>query len=75
MANFLILYSDLEAGNYQNVRSDAILAHISSVKFLLGLILVRIDHEPFNSTKGNRTEVERLAEFDHYTLINLILTL
>lgn len=74
MANFLNLYSDLEAGNSEHMRNCAILACIALVKFVQGRILVRIDQVPFNNTKGNRTEVERLAEFDQYTLINNILT-
>jgi hypothetical protein len=74
VANFFNLYSDLEAGNSERMRNCAILAGIALVKFVHGRILVRIDLGPFNSTKGNRTEVERLAEFDQYTLINNILT-
>lgn len=72
MTYFLYVYSDLEPGNYENLRNRAILAYNPLVKFLRGLILVRIDHEPFNRTKGNRTEGERLAGFDQCTLINRI---
>lgn len=72
MAYFLNVYSDLESGNYENLRNRVILAYNPLVKFLRGLILVRIDHKPFNSTKGNRTEGERLAGFDQWTLIKRI---
>ena len=72
MAYFLNVYSDLEPGNYENLRNRVILVYNPIVKFLRGLILVRIDRAPFNSTKGNRTEGERLAGFDLYTLIKRI---
>jgi hypothetical protein len=36
--------------------------HQSSI--FLGLILVRIAHEPFSRTKSNRIEGERMAGFD-----------
>ena len=72
MAYFLNVYSNLEPGNYENLRNRVILAYNPLVKFLRGLILVRIDHEPLNSTKGNRTEGERLAGFDQWTLIKRI---
>jgi len=69
---FIYVYSDLEPSNYENLPNRAILDDNPLVKFLRGLILVRIDHEPFNSTKGNRTEGERLAGFGQCTLINRI---
>lgn|GEM_PF-832814 len=72
MAYFLYVYSDLESGNYEKLRNRVILADNPLVKFLRGLILVRIGREPFNSAKGNRTEGERLAGFDQCTLIKRI---